>query len=75
MAATSLESAVQTIDAALSRVTEQVASLERRGKTHLDSYQKLAASLLHLRRKRDDLVKSAPPAFVSPPPAVVKVVS
>lgn len=64
MAATSLESAVQAIDAALTRVSEQVASLERRGKTHLDSYQKLAASLTHLQRKRDDLVKSAPPAVI-----------
>ena len=63
-AATSLGAALQTIDTALVRVRDQVASLERRGKTHLESYHKLAASLSSLERKRNDLAKTAPP----PPP-------
>jgi chromosome segregation ATPase len=59
-AATSLSSALQAIDEALKRVSEQLVSLERRGKQHLDSYQKLSSSLSHLQRKRDELSRSDP---------------
>jgi hypothetical protein len=57
--ACSLAGALSALDEALARVGEQCASLERRGKQHLDSHQKLAASLAHLRRRRDELGRAA----------------
>jgi hypothetical protein len=57
MAATSLNSAVEAIDASLTRVAEQLLSLEKRGKQHLDSYQKLSASFQLMQSKRNDLAR------------------
>jgi pantothenate synthetase len=59
MAATSVESALATIDASLERVRSQLASLEARGKTHLESYQKLANSCQLMERKRLELARAS----------------
>jgi uncharacterized protein YhfF len=58
IAATSLTGAIKVIDSSLSRVAEQLASLEGRGKQHLESYQKLHASYHLMQRKRDELARS-----------------
>lgn len=45
VAATSLKSTCEAIDVALDSVRKQIETLETRGKQHLDSYQRLLASL------------------------------
>jgi Kinesin motor domain len=59
LAATSLQSAIEAIDSSLSRVGEQLQSLERRGKQHLESFQKLSSSYHLMLRKREDLARSS----------------
>ena len=58
MAATSLRAALEQIDSSLNNVSVQLASLEKRGKQHLESYQKLSASFCLMQRKRNDLTRS-----------------
>ena len=58
VAAISLQTAMEQIDMSLKNVSEQLISLESRGKQHLDSYQKLLASFHLMQRKRDDLARS-----------------
>ena len=58
VAAISLQTAMEQIDISLKNVSEQLISLESRGKQHLDSYQKLLASFHLMERKRDDLTRS-----------------
>jgi hypothetical protein len=70
-AATSLNSAIEMIDKSLTRVKEQLHSLEKREKQHLESYQKLSASYLLMLRKRDDLAKRSVVLPTGPPQAVV----
>lgn len=59
LAATSLHTAIEAIDASLTRVAEQLQSLQRRGKQHLESYQKLSSSYHLMLRKREDLARSS----------------
>ena len=58
IAATSLQTAMENIDTALTAVSIQLRSLEKRGKQHLESYRKLYASFHLMHRKRDDLARS-----------------
>lgn len=58
VAAITLQTAMEQIDLSLKNVSEQLISLELRGKHHLDSYQKLLASFNLMQRKRDDLARS-----------------
>jgi hypothetical protein len=66
MAATSVDAALEAIDAALLRVQTQLTSLEARGMTQLESYQKLAVSCKLMERKRADiaLVNASKPITV-----------
>jgi hypothetical protein len=59
LAATSLQSAIDAINSSLSRVGEQLQSLERRGKQNLESFQKLSSSYHLMLRKREDLARSS----------------
>ena len=56
--AVSSEHAMTTIDAALSRVSQQLELFESRSQQHLASYKKLRLSYFQLESKRNDLVKS-----------------
>ena len=56
-AASSIESTISALDEALTRVEQQIISLENRDKKHLESYQKLKNSFIQMQRKRDELIK------------------
>ena len=56
-AASSIESTISALNEALTRVEQQIVSLENRDKKHLESYQKLKNSFIQMQRKRDELIK------------------
>lgn len=55
VAASSVSSALEALERALSAIRGQIAVLEGRNKTHLDSYLKLVKSCDTLQRQRDGL--------------------
>lgn len=56
-AAQSAESTLAALNTAVAKVEEQLAGLERRGKSHLPSFSKLQVSYKHMQNKRDELAK------------------
>jgi kinesin family protein 5 len=58
MAASSISTALESIDNSLLKVQEQLLSLESRGKNHLESYFKLKKSFQQMKMKRDNLSKA-----------------
>lgn len=55
-AATSLSTALQSIDEAIATVKDQIHSLETKGKTQVDSYSRLLLLLKQMERRRDMLI-------------------
>jgi len=56
-AAQSAEGTLAALNAAVVKVEEQLAGLERRGKSHLPSFAKLQQSYQQMQKKRDELSK------------------